>query len=102
VIFFGAVKPPFGGRPRGPLPLLSRACRGRSGSGNLSMDEPRQVPCEICHRMSEIVYNELIDDSGKRIEWPKVANKLDGIYYTVNCSNCGVREQCLFRYDDTN
>ena len=66
------------------------------------MDEPLQVTCEICNQKASIVQNVHIDATGKRLEWPKATVKSDGIYFAIDCPECGEREQCMSRHDDTN
>jgi ribosomal protein S27E len=62
--------------------------------GQASMDfSATQVKCEVCGELSEIVRNEQIDFMGNRVQWPKVAVKPDGNYFTIICPKCGERSQ---------
>jgi hypothetical protein len=45
--------------------------------------------------------NTHVDPSGKRIEWPKAAVRSDGLYFAVNCPECGEREQRMAKHGDT-
>lgn len=60
-----------------------------------------KVTCELCGEKADIVQNMHVDPSGKRLEWPKVAVKSDGIYFAIKCPECGEREQCVAKPGDT-
>jgi hypothetical protein len=65
------------------------------------MGQSIQLKCEVCGELSECVTNLHVDQSGKRIEWPKANVKADGIYFAIHCPNCGEREQRLSEQADT-
>ena len=65
------------------------------------MSGSTRVTCEICGGKAEIMQNTHVDPSGKRIEWPKAAVRSDGLYFAVNCPECGEREQRMAKHGDT-
>lgn len=69
--------------------------------GNLAMGAATQVTCEICGEKAAIMQNVHVDPIGRRIEWPKAAVKSGGLYFAVDCPECGEREQCMAKPGDT-
>jgi uncharacterized Zn finger protein len=65
------------------------------------MSDPIKVRCDVCGKDAEIAHNVHVDADGKRLEWPKAIVKSDGLYFTLNCPNCGEREQLMAKKDDT-
>jgi DNA-directed RNA polymerase subunit RPC12/RpoP len=59
------------------------------------MPDPISLKCDECGATAEIAMNSHEDAAGKRIEWPKASMKSDGLYFAINCPNCGEREQFL-------
>jgi hypothetical protein len=41
-----------------------------------------------------------VNSQGERIEWPKATVRNDGIYFAINCPQCGQREQRMARPND--
>ena len=39
--------------------------------------------------------SQYVDAVGMPIQWPKATVKDDGIYFAINCPNCGEREQLM-------
>jgi ribosomal protein S27E len=54
-----------------------------------------QVLCEVCGELAQVAQNENIDPGGRRIQWPKVAVRSDGNYFTIVCPKCGERSQLV-------
>jgi len=66
------------------------------------MAEPIRLKCDACGSMATIIPATLhIDAKGRRIETPRASVKADGIYFAINCPQCGEREQCLARSHDS-
>lgn len=59
------------------------------------MDTPLKIACETCNSEASVIMAGHADGTGKRIEWPKAAVKSDGIYFSIDCPLCGLREQCV-------
>jgi Fe2+ or Zn2+ uptake regulation protein len=57
------------------------------------MGAPAQLTCEKCGQLADIAQNVHVDAAGKRVEWPKVTVKPDGVYFTLVCPACGERQQ---------
>lgn len=65
------------------------------------MGGPTLVTCDICGEQAELLQNSHVDPAGKRIEWPRAAVRSGGLYFAVNCPECGEREQCMAKASDT-
>jgi len=65
------------------------------------MGQPLKLPCEQCGSEATVDMKSHTDAAGKRIEWPNATVKADGIYFSVNCPNCGTREQLMAERSDT-
>ena len=65
------------------------------------MGQPIQLTCELCGSQATLDVNSHTDASGKRIEWPKAVLKPGGIFFVVNCPQCGSREQLMAEPGDT-
>ena len=61
------------------------------------MNQSIQVVCDVCGQSARILKNTHVDATGNRVEWPRASVKADGIYFAINCPECGEREQCLAR-----
>ncbi len=53
------------------------------------------ISCKICDSEATAVMSQYVDAVGMPIEWPKATVKDDGIYFVINCPNCGEREQLM-------
>lgn len=65
------------------------------------MNPPLKIVCESCNSEAGAVMDGYVDATGKRIEWPKAAVKSDGIYFSIDCPQCGIRDQCMAKPSDT-
>jgi hypothetical protein len=65
------------------------------------MGQPITVACELCGSEAMIEMTAYTDATGKRIEWPKAAVKSDGIFFSITCPKCGIRDQLMAQSDDT-
>jgi hypothetical protein len=64
------------------------------------MSQPIKIACELCGTTAEVMMDGHVNQQGERIEWPKATVKSDGIYFAINCPQCGQREQCMARPND--
>jgi myo-inositol catabolism protein IolC len=64
-------------------------------SGLSSMDQPIHLPCELCGSQAMVAMHSHTDATGKAIEWPKATVKEDGIYFSIDCPQCGNRDQLM-------
>jgi ribosomal protein S27E len=64
------------------------------------MSAPIQVTCDVCGEKAAILKNVHVDAAGKRVEWPKAAVRPEGLYFALNCPECGEREQLVARQSD--
>ena len=64
------------------------------------MEPSIQVTCDVWGQGARVLKNSHVDASGKRLEWPRANVRPDGIYFAIDCPNCGEREQCLARSSD--
>ena len=65
------------------------------------MADPIKVHCELCGTECEIVQNVRVNPDGTSVEWPKAVVRADGLYFAINCPNCGEHEQCMAKKGDT-
>jgi hypothetical protein len=59
------------------------------------MGQPLVVACELCSSQANVEMCAHTDASGQRIEWPKATVNPDGLYFTIDCPNCGKRDQLM-------
>ena len=59
------------------------------------MLKPLNISCKACGSEATAVMSQYIDAVGMLIQWPKSFVKDDGIYFAINCPNCGEREQLM-------
>jgi hypothetical protein len=64
------------------------------------MNPPLKIMCERCSSEAVAVMHQYVDPTGERIEWPKAEVKSDGIYFSIDCPQCGIREQCMAKPSD--
>jgi hypothetical protein len=65
------------------------------------MGQPIRVACELCGSEATVEMHSHVDAAGKRLEWPKATTKPGGIYFSINCPQCGVRDQLMAEPSDT-
>jgi endogenous inhibitor of DNA gyrase (YacG/DUF329 family) len=65
------------------------------------MSQPLTVVCNDCGSTVTVEMMSYTDAAGQRIEWPKAIVKSDGIYFSVNCPQCGQRDQLMADRSDT-
>jgi hypothetical protein len=51
------------------------------------------LECSICGVLANVANNGAGEDVDDRVEWPNASVRADGLFFTVNCPNYGIREQ---------
>jgi hypothetical protein len=65
------------------------------------MLKPINIQCEICGSQADAIMSHYVDAQGNPIKWPKATVKEDGIYFVIDCPNCGERDQRMATPSDT-